>query len=121
LVIIILVGPLFGDLFICCSKVSRRTFSPAACFMMPSPRGSASLNEDAGYGRGLRVLAVPNAFVTLFFLEFLRAAILSLPFHFEFVPTQEGSGRKRTGYSFHNQTAFEASRVPLTDEPRRSA
>lgn len=55
LVIICLIGPLFGDLSMCPSSVSRRTRSPAANLMIASPTASASANEDAGYGLAVRV------------------------------------------------------------------
>jgi len=51
LVIIILVGPLVGDLSIFWSRVRRLTFSPAAFFIIASANGNASLKDEAGYGR----------------------------------------------------------------------
>ena len=57
---------------------------------MASPSDSASVYEDAGYGRAVRVLAALGAFATFFFVALLRAVILAL----EDVPlTVEGLSR----------------------------
>src|SRR6266481_1077818 len=89
LVIIIFVAPLLGDLFICSSSVKRRTLSPAAYFIIASPRGSASSKDDAGYGRALR--ALPRATFARFFLAAFLLAFLGGP-RFSSSPPSSPSG-----------------------------